>query len=55
MKKFKYNLALVAIIILGLVGALTISLQRHAVEEANRQIDLATNYEDILILNIMPM
>ena len=50
MKDFKYNRGLVLVIIVGLIAALMISFARHDVEEANRQIDLATNYEDLLEL-----
>jgi len=50
MKDFKYNRGLVLVIIVGLIAAIMISFARHDVEEANRQIDLATNYEDLLEL-----
>ena len=50
MKDFKYNRGLVLVIIVGLIAAIMISLARHGVEENNRQIDLATNYEDLLEL-----
>ena len=50
MKDFKYNRGLVLVIIVGLIAAIMVSFARHDVEEANRQIDLATNYEDLLEL-----
>ena len=50
MKDFKYNRGLVLIIVAGLFAAILISFARHGVEENNRQIDLATNYEDLLEL-----
>ncbi|MCR5756474.1 MAG: DUF5693 family protein [Selenomonas sp.] len=50
MKDFKYNRGLVLVIIIGLVAAIMISLARYRVEENNRQVDLATNYEDLLEL-----
>ena len=50
MKDFKYNRGLVLVIIVGLAAAIMISLARHGVEEDNRQVDLATNYEDLLEL-----
>ncbi len=50
MKDFKYNRGLVLIIMVGLIASLMISFARHGVEENNRQIDLATNYEDLLEL-----
>ncbi|MBR1695893.1 MAG: hypothetical protein IJ709_10925, partial [Selenomonas sp.] len=50
MKDSKYNRGLVLIIMVGLIASLMISFARHGVEENNRQIDLATNYEDLLEL-----
>ncbi len=50
MKDFKYNRGLVFVIVIGLIAALIIGFARHRVEEDNRQIDLATNYEDLLEL-----
>ena len=47
MQKFKYNPLLLGIIIVGLVASLIISGQRHAVEEANRQVDMAIDYEGL--------
>lgn len=50
MKGFKYNRILVLVIIVGLLAALAISFQRHAVERANRQVDLAIDYEGLQAL-----
>ncbi len=47
MKGFKYNRVLVLVIIIGLLAAIAISFQRHAVERANRQVDLAIDYEGL--------
>ena len=43
MQRFKYNKFLIGMIIIGLVAALVISWQRHQVEQANRQVDMATD------------
>lgn len=50
MKQFRYNKLLIVVIVIGLVAALTISFQRHAVETANRQVDMAIDYEGLLSL-----
>ena len=47
MKGFKYNRWLVLVIVIGLLAALVIGFQRHAVERANRQVDLAIDYEGL--------
>ena len=47
MKVFKYNRWLILVIIIGLAAALAISFQRHAVEQANRQVDMAIDYEGL--------
>ena len=47
MKGFKYNRWLVLVIVIGLLAALAIGFQRHAVERANRQVDLAIDYEGL--------
>ena len=47
MKKFRYNPFLVLVIVIGLVAALVLSGQRHAVEVANHQVDLAIDYESL--------
>ena len=47
MQKFKYNPLLLGVIIIGLLAALLISGQRHAVEQANRQVDMAIDYEGL--------
>ena len=50
MKVWKYNKLLLGVIILGLIAALVIGVQRHQVEQASRQIDLAIDYEGLLEL-----
>ena len=50
MKVWKYNKLLLGVIILGLVAALVIGVQRHQVEQASRQVDLAIDYEGLLEL-----
>ena len=50
MKGFKYNRFLVLVIIAGLLAAIAIGFQRHAVERANRQVDLAIDYEGLQAL-----
>ena len=50
MQRFKYNKFLIGMIIIGLVAALVISWQRHQVEQANRQVDMAIDYEDLQAL-----
>ncbi len=50
MTKFKYNRVLIFCIVIGLIAALTVSFQRHTIEEANNTIDLAVDYEDMLKL-----
>ena len=47
MKVFKYNRWLIAFIAIGLAAALAISFQRYAVEQANRQVDMAIDYEGL--------
>ena len=50
MRAFQYNRWLLVCIFIGLVASLTISWQRHVVEEGNRQVDLAIDYEGLLEL-----
>ena len=47
MKDFKYNRWLIAVIVVGLLAALVIGFQRHGVEQANRQVDMAIDYEGL--------
>lgn len=50
MKSFEYNRLLIIFIAIGLIAALAISFNRHSVEQANRQVDLAIDYEGLLEL-----
>ena len=50
MKVWKYNKVLLVFIALGLIASLIIGVQRHQVEEASRQVDLAIDYEGLLEL-----
>lgn len=50
MKVFRYNLVLIAVIAIGLVAALFISVGRHEVELGSRSIDLAIDYEGLIEL-----
>jgi uncharacterized membrane protein YqhA len=47
MKVFKYNRWLILPIVIGLVAALAIGFQRHGVEQQNRQVDMAIDYEGL--------
>lgn len=47
MKKFSYNKMLIAIIFVGLIASLFISFQRHLVEEANSQIEMAVDFDSL--------
>ena len=47
MKKFFYNKILVIAIAAGLIAALVIAGQRHAVETYNSQIDMAMDYDSL--------
>ena len=50
MTKFKYNRLLIICIVIGLISAITMNIQRYYVEKANSSIDLAMDYEDVLKL-----
>lgn len=50
MNVFRYNRWLMAFIALGLMASLVICVQRHGVEEENRQVDMAIDYEGLLEL-----
>lgn len=50
MTKFKYNRLLIICIIIGLIAAVTVNIQRYYVEKANNTVDLAIDYEDVLKL-----
>lgn len=50
MKVFKYNRWLILLVVIGLMAALAIGFQRHGVEQQNRQVDMAIDYEGLLEL-----
>lgn len=50
MKHFHYNKILIAVILVGLVAALFIDMQRYQVEEQNKSIELIMDYEDLVEL-----
>ena len=50
MKDWQYNKILLLFIALGLIASLIIGVQRHAIEEQSRQVDLAIDYEGLLEL-----
>ena len=50
MKKFLYNKALLAVMVLGLVASVVINMARIADEKANNSVDLVVDYESIVEL-----
>ena len=50
MKVFKYNKLLVVFILIGLIAALFIDVQRNGVEKQNTSVDLAIDYEGLVEL-----
>ncbi len=50
MKQFCYNKVLIAVIIVGLIAALFIDVQRYQVENNNKTIELIMDYEDLVAL-----
>ena len=50
MRKFHYHPVLLAAIFIGLIASLVIGMQRHAVEEDSRTVELAIDYEGLLEL-----
>lgn len=50
MKVFKYNKLLVVFILVGLIAALFIDVQRNGVERQNTSVDLAIDYEGLVEL-----
>ncbi|MCX7781747.1 MAG: DUF5693 family protein [Negativicutes bacterium] len=50
MADYKYNRTLIALIIAGLLAALAVGWQRHAVEVSNNRVEMAIDYEDIIEL-----
>ena len=50
MKQFKYNKFLILLIVIGLLAALVIDVERHQVEQQNKSIELVMDYEDLVEL-----
>ena len=50
MKKFHYHPILLAAILVGFIASLLIGMERHAVEEDSRTVELAIDYEGLLEL-----
>lgn len=50
MKKFHYHPILLAAILIGFIASLLIGMERHAVEEKSRTVELAIDYEGLLEL-----
>lgn len=50
MTKFNYNRLLIVCIIIGLIAAIVVNVQRYNVEQSNKTVDLAIDYEDMLKL-----
>ena len=50
MKKFYYHPILLAAICVGFIASLLIGMERHAVEEHSRTVELAIDYEGLLEL-----
>lgn len=50
LKEFKYNRWLLVFIIIGLAAALSVVFARHRVEEDNRTVELAVDYEGLVEL-----
>ena len=45
---FRYNRVLIALIAVGLVAALFINWQRYNIERANTQVELVSDYEQVV-------
>ena len=52
MTKFKYNRLLIVCIIIGLIAAIGVNIQRNSVEKANMTVDLAIDYEDMKMIMV---
>ena len=50
MKKFHYHPILLVAILIGFIASLVIGMERHAVEEKSRTVELAIDYEGLLEL-----
>ncbi|HWR38633.1 MAG TPA: DUF5693 family protein [Patescibacteria group bacterium] len=48
---YTYNRLLIALIVLGLLAALTIDWQRHRVEDKNSRVELVMDYDDVVELS----
>lgn len=47
MKDFQYNRFLILVIVIGLIAAFFIGVERHHIERASQQVDLAIDYEGL--------
>lgn len=45
--KSRYNPVLVAVILVGLVCALWVNWNRHAIEQRNNSVEMAMEYKDL--------
>lgn len=45
---FRYNRLLIGLIVLGLIAATSVVWQRHEIEKANTQIELVSDYDEVL-------
>ena len=45
---FRYNRILIALIVIGLVAASFVTWQRHVIERANTQVELVSDYDEIV-------
>lgn len=48
--KYKYNKYILILVVLGLIAGVFISFQRHNVEQANKNVDMIFEYEEVLTL-----
>lgn len=51
MTNFKYNRLLIVFIIIGLITAIAVNIQRYNIEKANMTVDMAIDYEDMIKLS----
>ena len=45
---FRYNRVLIALILVGLMAAITVCWQRHQLERANTQVELVSDYDEVV-------